>query len=258
MNKKTLSWMLMITLIVCASCSSTKKIIYLQDMPVDVPLRINNEDQTHIKSGDRLNIKVSSKNAELAAPFNGSSFSVNNSGDANVSGGLAEGGYLVDDNGDITFPILGKIHVIGMTMPDISEYIRLKLIDGKHMPDASVETTITNFTIYGLGALSPGKINVPEGQINLLQALAQFGDLQQAKIKRVRVIREFAGVRQEYDVDMTSKSLFDSPAFYLQQNDIVYAEPKKSSRQSVNATTTIISVAAVLASIAYSIAFILK
>lgn len=258
MNKKTLPLLLMLTMFVLASCSSVKKMIYLQDMPVDYPLPKNNVAETQVKSGDRLNIKVVSRNAELAAPFNGASYSVSQSGDASYSGNGAEGDYLVDSEGNINFPILGKLYVVGMTMPEVSAYIQKQLIEGRHIPDAAVETAITNFTIYGLGALSPGKLTVPEGHIDILQAIAQLGDLKQAKIKKVRVIREFAGVRQEYDIDMTSKSLYDSPAFYLQQNDIVYAEPRKSSNQNVNVTTTVISLAAVLASIAYSVAFILK
>ena len=258
MNNKTISLLLMMTLVICASCTSTKKLTYLQDMPVDMPIRINNQDETHIKPGDRLNIKVSSKNAELAAPFNGSSFTVSQTGVPNISGLGTEGEYLVDADGDITFPILGKLHVVGLTMPQISEYIQMQLIVGKHIPDATVETTITNFTIYALGALGPAKLTVPEGHVNLLQAVAQLGDMKQGKIKKVRVIREFAGVRQEYNVDMRTKALYDSPAFFLQQNDIVYVEPRRSFYDNSQRTMSYIGFLSTLVSMGFMITYIIK
>jgi len=241
-----------------AACT-TQKYIYLEDMPTDRRMPITNVVEPRVKQGDRLGINVQCKNMELAAPFNSFSFRVSQEGDAAGGKTIGEGGYLVDKDGYINFPILGRLQVVGLTLDQVSEYVRKLLVEGHHIPDAVVETTITNFTIYGLGALSPGKLVVSDGHINLLQAIAQMGDLQQrAKFQKVRVIREEDGQRMEFDVDLTTKDLYDSPAFNLQQNDIVYAEPKRKNNNTINNTMTGISLLAVLASIAYSVAYILK
>ena len=236
-----------------------KQYIYLMDMPLDNYVPITNKMETRIKPDDRLSIVVKSKKQELAVPFNAHSYQVKLTGETTSSGNDATTGYLVDESGFIDFPILGRLQLGGLTMPQASEYIRGLLTEGKHIPDAVVETRITNFTIYSLGALSPRKLVVPEGHINLLQALAQLGDLQgRAKFQKVRVIREDDGQRMEFDVDVTTKDLFDSPAFFLQQNDIVYAEPKKPQSDAASKTSFWISILAVLASIAYSVTYMLK
>ena len=241
-----------------ASCRSAKY-IYLEDMPVDQSLPITNVVETRIKSGDRLGVSVTSKNMELAAPFNSYSYRASNEGEVGSGSEIGLGGYLVDKEGCINFPILGRLKVGGLTTEQVSDYVHNLLIEGKHIPDAVVETNITNFTIYTLGALGTGKTVVPEGHINLLQLLAMNGDLQQrAQYKKVRVIREEDGQRLEFDVDVTTKDLYESPAYNLQQNDLVYAEPRKRNNQVFNATMTGISVVAVLASIAYTVAYIMK
>lgn len=233
--------------------------IYLTDMPVDMPLPITNKQQTHIKPGDRLNIHVSCNKQELAVPFNNVSYKVTEEGRTSSSDVYAPNGYLVDEHGYIDFPILGRLQVGGLTLPQTNEYIKGLLIEGQHVPDAVIETQITNFTIYGLGALSPRKLVVPDAKINILQAVTQMGDLQsRAKYKKVRVIREDDGQRMEFDIDMTSTDLFDSPAFYLQQNDIVYAEPKKQKTDAASKATIWISILATLASIAYSVTYMVK
>lgn len=256
---KKVKLLALLSAIILLSACKSGKYIYLEDMPVDRPLAINTKMETRIKPKDRVAIHVTCKNQDLAMPFNSPSYKVSESGETDITDQLPVEGYLVDDQGFINFPILGRLHVGGLTMTEISHYIEQRLVEDKHIPDAVVETRITNFTIYGLGALSPGKITVKEGQINLLQAISQMGDLQgRAKFDRVRVIREDDGKRMEFDVDMTTKALYDSPAFYLQQNDIVYAEPKKRKSEVETRTMTYISLIAALASIAYSTAYILK
>ena len=249
----------LLSAIVLLSACKTQKYIYLEDMPVDRPIDINTKMETRIKPKDRVAIHVTCKNQALAMPFNSPSYRVNEAGETGITDQLPVEGYLVDDEGYINFPILGRLRVGGLTMPQVSHYIEQRLVEGRHIPDAVVETRITNFTIYGLGALSPGKLTVKDGQINLLQAIAQMGDLQgRAKIQKVRVIREDDGKRMEFDVDMTTKALYDSPAFYLQQNDMVYAEPRKRKSEAETKTITYVSLLAALASIAYSTAYILK
>ncbi len=250
--------LLFIGFVMMLTSCHVSKYIYLEDMPLDQTLPITHKEETRIKPGDRLDIHVSCQKMDLAIPFNSHSYSVAENGEATAKDTPPVKGYLVDEEGFINFPVLGQLQVSGLTMPQVSAYIKQLLVEGRHIPDAVVETTINNFTIYGLGALSPGKLVVPDAKINILQAVAQMGDIKQGKIHKVRVIREDEGMRMEFDIDLNKKDLFDSPAFYLQQNDIVYAEPKKGANKTVNGTMTAISLAAVLASIAYSTAFIFK
>ena len=245
----------LLTFVACKS----HKYIYLENMPVDQALPIAYTQETHVKPGDRLAIHVSCSKQELAVPFNAVSFTVKADGSTSSSSLKSEEGYLVDDEGYIDFPTLGRMQVGGLTLPQIKNFVQGLLIEGKHIPDAVVDVQMTNFTIYGLGALSPGKLVVPDAKINILQAVAQMGDLQgRAKYQKVRVIREEDGQRMEFDIDMTSTDLFRSPAFYLQQNDIVYAEPKKRSNEAASKASMWVSIVAVLASIVYSITYMLK
>lgn len=256
--KKSIKILLGAAIMVFTACQ-TQKFTYMTDMPLNQFIPITNKVETRIKPDDRLSIIVKCKNPELAVPFNAISYEVKQSGETSSSGLDATTGYLVDDDGYINFPILGRLQLGGLTMKQASEYICGLLIEGKHIPDAIVETRITNFTIYSLGALSASKLLVPDGHITLLQALAQLGDLEgRANYQKVRVIREDDGQRMEFDVDLTTKDLYESPAFYLQQNDIVYAEPKKLKKDATGKATIWVSTLAVLASIAYSITYILK
>lgn len=258
MNKNICRILLLCISLSLIGCKS-KNFVYLQDMPLDSTLAITFKQETHVKPGDRLAIHVSCTKQELAIPFNAISYSVSAEGSTSSSNATDVQGYLVDDQGYINFPILGRLQVGGLTTPQISNYVQGLLVEGKHIPDAVVETRITNFTIYGLGALSPGKLVIPDAKINILQAVAQMGDLRGgAKYNKVRVIREEDGQRMEFDIDMTTKDLYNSPAFYLQQNDIVYAEPKKRQTDTANKASVWISMIAVLASLAYSITYMLR
>jgi polysaccharide export outer membrane protein len=250
--------LLCIAVLMLGSCKP-KKFIYLEDMPVNIAVPISQKQETRVKPGDRLDIHVSCTKQELAMPFNNASYRVNLESTTVTPEATASEGYLVDDEGCINFPILGRLQVGELTLQQVNEFVEGLLTEGNHMPDALVDTRITNFTIYGLGALNPSKLIVPEGQINILQALAQMGDLEgRAKYKKVRVIREEYGQRTEYDLDMTTTAIFTSPAFNLQQNDIVYAEPNKKKSDAPNKAAIWISMLATIASIAYSVTYILK
>ena len=246
-------------LLLLAGCGSQKDVPYFQNS-TDVDLsRSQYLYDARIMPKDQLTITVSCIDDQAAAPFNmtvPTPYSLTTR--STYSQPMLQT-YLVDNDGNFQLPIVGQLHVGGLTMPQASEYITNLLVEGKHIPDAVVETRITNFTIYSLGGITPTKLVVPEAKINILQAVAQMGDLQaRAKVKKVRVIREDDGQRMEFDIDMTTTALYDSPAFYLQQNDIVYAEPRKRSSSAWEKTLTGISFVAALASIAYTITYIMR
>ena len=217
-------------LFVLASCKTYEKINYMQDVRVDTPVEVSVNQGIRIQPQDMLSIVVSSKTPELAMIFNLPVVSYQ-AGSEVVSGAGSQRllGYVVDNNGEIDFPVLGKIKVAGLTRWEVQEYIKKTIIDAGLMKDLVVTVEFMNFKISVMGEVtSPGTYNIEGDKITLLQALSLAKDLTIfGRRDNVSVIREQDGERIVYQVDLRSASLFDSPAYYLQQNDIVYVEPNK-------------------------------
>lgn len=239
--KKIIYLMMCVGLLLLASCSSQKDFVYLQDMAVGegYPSQINHE--ATVKSGDRLGITVSSRNPEVAVPFNGNSGSFSLGDDGSVKEGNSDakaGGYKVDMNGDIEFPVLGKLHVAGLTADGVSGLIKDKIMAGNYIKDPLVNVDFLNFRYSVVGAVGhTGTFSVDDGRITLLQAIANAGDLTaRARVNKVGVLREENGVRRMYMQDLRSKDLFNSPCYYLQQNDVVYVEPKYMKKDTESRT----------------------
>ena len=230
MNKKII-WASLLAVLLLTSCAR-KRIVYLQDMEMGVRYPIDLKYEAVVHRAARLSITVSCKNPELAIPFNiyGGTFKVGSDGNvtADASTRINEKGYRVDVDGNIDFPILGKLHVEGLKVGEVRDLIKNKIIEGEYMKDPLVAIEFLNFKYTVLGAVGRnGTFSVDGDRITLLEAIANAGDLSaKAKIDRVAVIREIDGERQMFMHDLRSKDLFESPCFYLQQNDIVYVEPK--------------------------------
>src|SRR5699024_3153780 len=139
-------------------------------------------------------------------------------------------GYLVDQNGDIDFPILGKIHVEGLTRMQVTELIKQKLMSEDLIKDPIVTVQFLNFKVSVMGEVTrPGTFDISGDRITLLEALSMAGDLTiYGRRDRVAVIREKDGKRRILYHDLRSSDIFQSPCYYLQQNDIVYVEPNKT------------------------------
>ena len=220
--KKQMIFMGLLAALVLSSCSSRKHVVYLQDMipGEEYPLELKHEAK--VQRDDRLAIVVTCKQPALAIPFNmqGGSVSVNANGEVSQSSGVpATKGYRVDINGNIDFPILGELCVEGMTVSQVKQLIQDRIKEGGYIKDPIVSIEFLNFKYTVLGAAGAGSFSVEGDRITLLEAIAKSGD-------RVLVIREENGVRKVYPHDLRSKDIFESPAYYLQQNDIVYVEPK--------------------------------
>lgn len=219
------------------SCSSYKKLTYLQDMETLVNYEVAEQPDVRISVNDKLSIFVTCQEPALAAPFNlqSGTFSVDpNTGEATSSvSSESSKGYLVDKDGCINFPVLGLIPAAGYTLNEFRELLTGLITDTKYVKEPIVIVEFMNFQFTVLGEASPGNYNVPNGHINILEAIAMAGDLSTAaKRDDVWVIRTQNGVRTVYSMDMRSKSLYDSPAFHLQQNDVIYIKPQKSKRDS--------------------------
>jgi polysaccharide export outer membrane protein len=263
-RKVIVSLITILTILLLPSCSSKRHIVYLRDLETGIPYDVAAKHEPIIQSNDRLNIYVSCKNQELALPFNRKgAYQINTNGEVNNgnnnSSEEAKVGYLVDNEGNIEFPEFGKLHVEGMTVKELSEMIKDRIVKGNYIPNPMVTVDFLNFKVYMLGAIGNGPIKVEDGQINLLQAISQAGDLgPNARTNNVKVIREVNGKRMVYQFDIRKKDIYDSPAFYLQQNDIVYVEPKYKKRDAYDNGTRYFSIFSALASIAMTIAYILK
>ena len=217
-------------IVLLSSCSSSKKFVYLQDMELGHGYPYDTKYEAVIHCNDRLDITVSSKSPELAIPFNthGGAFQVESGGAVASSQAGAGKGYRVDVDGNINFPILGKLHIEGMKVSEVTDMIRARIIEGKYIKDPLVSLEFLNFKYSVLGAVANnGTFTANGDRITLLEAIAKAGDITgKGHVDRVMVIREEDGQRVKYIHDLRSKDLLKSPCYYLQQNDIVYVEPK--------------------------------
>ena len=209
-----------------------------------------------IHRDDQLAIMVNCKDPELAMPFNMPMVTYQAGTNGTAYGQQRLLGYLVDANGNIDFPVLGRIHVEGLTRLELTDLLRKRLIDEDLIKDPIVTVQFLNFKISVMGeVVRPGSFNITGDRITLLEALSMAGDLSiYGKRDRVAVIREKDGVRTIRFHDLRSSDLFLSPDYYLQQNDIVYVEPNKarvgqSEINQNNSVGTWLSAVSVLASV---------
>ena len=224
-----------------ASCNTAKDIPYMVDaeqIPQEVLKAAATAADPVVMPGDMLQINVTTtQNIEAVRPFNKIDVvnSISSKNNNNTGGDNPMYFYLVDNNGDIDFPMLGKIHVAGKTQSAIQEEIA-SMIHPRYITEKpNVELRFQNFHVYTLGEVkSPGMIKAVNGRLNLLEALALSGDLTiQGRRDNVMIVRTNAdGSRSVQRVNLGDKNLIVSPNFNLQQNDIIYVEPNASRARS--------------------------
>ncbi len=212
------AWMLL-----GSSCVSPTEVIYLQDVSGKSTEKLDANYQTVIQKDDQLYITVSSKQPELTAPFRmtemGNVASANNSGDKPT-------GYLVDANGNIVLPVIGKMQAAGKTCTRLGQDIAAALRSNDFIQDASVNVQITNFKFSVLGEVQkPGTFGISGQRITILEAISKAGDLSIDGNRDITLIREANGKREIAQIDLRSKELFNSPYYYVQQNDVIYVTP---------------------------------
>lgn len=236
MNTKSLLSTLCVAIVAFWSCGPVKDISYFQNKVVNDPEAIDKHAGIVIQPKDMLSIVVSSRNPELVAMFNLPLVNYM-AGSEIVSSGAQQRlmGYVVDNEGKIDFPVLGQLDVAGLTRWDLSELIKKRLLDGGLLTDAVVTVEFMNFKVSVIGEVSrPGTFNIEGDKVTVLQAISLAGDLTIfGERENVTVIRERNGERTMYEINLCDVSLFQSPAYYLQQNDVVYVQPSKvKARQS--------------------------
>ena len=196
--------------------------MYLQDMETGARYPFEDNYEATVHKDDRLSITVSSKNPELAIPFNiyGGVFQIGADGSVSTDATtkVNEKGYRVDVDGYIDFPILGKLYVEGLKVSEVRDLIKDEIERGNYMKDPLISIEFLNFKYTVLGAVDRvGTFSVEGDRITLLEAIAKAGDVSsRGRVDRVAVIREVDGDRQMYMHDLRSMDVFDSPCFYLQ------------------------------------------
>lgn len=208
---------------ILSSCSTRKEIVYFQGIEQVEGMPAPTEFQPEIEVNDVIRIDVSSIDSELVAPFR-----FNTEGQSGGSGGGGNSsslhGYLVDVDGNINFPVLGEVQVLGMTREEIEEYFTEEL--RTYVKDAVVRVRIVNFKVTVVGEIGSSVIQVPEERLSIIQAIAMAGDISyDGKRENVLVVRMEDGKIISGRLDLTSAQIFNDPFYYLKQNDIVYVEP---------------------------------
>lgn len=229
------------TMLLLVSCNTQKEIAYFQDLESSKDSPLTTSSVIRIKPEDKISIIVNSKDPELAALFNlpyisnqiGSTHSSSQSSNSQISG------FTVDSEGYIDYPIIGKIYVNSMTREEIADYIKSELISRNLIKDPVVTVEFMNLTISILGEVkSPGRYNIDRDKITILEALSMAGDLTiNGKRDNVQVLRNVDNKQVTYTLDLRSaQDIFSSPAYYLQQNDVIYVEPnsKRARESTVN------------------------
>lgn len=231
----TVKLILFITVISLAtSCASKKDVIYFQDLRSGVTERTISPNSIKVQSGDKLSIVVNSKDPQLSNLFNlpvtSQIVGVRGSSSQQMSC------YTIDQQGNIDFPIIGLIHVSGMSRTEIAQKIKQLIISNNFIKDPIVTVEFANLYVAVLGEVNrPGRYAVDRDNLTLIDAISMAGDLTiYGNRNKVTIIREKDNKQTTYMVDLRSANdLFSSPAYYLQQGDVVYIEPNTvRARQS--------------------------
>ncbi len=258
----TLAWVAAVFLLFVSSCGSSKDVVYFQDLkPGQSVETLSAYTPVTLQPEDKISIIVNSRDQQLMNLFNLPT--INKQLGQNTSGSSqGVSGYTIDSNGEIDFPVLGKIKAAGLTREHLAAFIKSELVGNNLVKDPVVTVEFMNLCVSVLGEVNtPGRYAIDRDRMTILDALSMAGDLTiYGNRNNVMVIRHEAdnGSQRVYGIDLTSgNDIYSSPAYYLQQNDVVYVEPNDvRARQStvngnnVRSTAFWISLASLLTSIA--------
>lgn len=217
-----------------SSCKNEEKMLYFQgNFPPKDSLQLHTTFDPIVKKNDLLEIKLIASNEEAVKllapdiPNARTSLTYN-------SGGVAKGGFLVSQDGDIELPFIGKFHAADKKRSEIEKEIKISL--SEYIKDPIVQIQIINFKVTVLGDVKqPGTINIPNEKMTILELLGIVGDMSITGRRRdVKLIREENGQLKEYKVDLTKKDLFAQKYYFLQQNDIIYVPQNRAKINNAN------------------------
>ncbi|MDY3069747.1 MAG: polysaccharide biosynthesis/export family protein [Parabacteroides sp.] len=252
--------------VLLTACAPSKDVIYFQGVDSLTPEQLEAMSQTYstkLTYDDLLSITVSNWDPASVAPFNPPVYSYSAAeGEQAIVASQSMYTYLVDKNGDIEFPVLGKIHVAGLTRQELAADLQNKI--SKYVKDKPlVKVELLNFKVTMMGEFNkPGSYSIKNDRVTILDVIGMAGDLPlTANRKNILVIRENEGKKDIYRLDITDPNIFSSPCFYLKQNDVVYAEPIKTklrSRTSSDRQFTMSLITSLISSVSVIVAMVIS
>ena len=227
---KTLSVLALVALIT-PSCVTQKRMTYLRTVTPEMADSINKyfvpSAEVTIKPADELTIFVSALDREAVAPYNLPTVSFNDPKTTTVQTTPMLMTYRVDEQGEIQMPVIGKLHVAGLVRAEVEDLITNKL--ATQVVNPMVQVNLVSAKVSVLGEVArPGTVNISNGRLTVLEALAAVGDLTPyGRRDNVLISREVDGKMEFARLDLTSQDLLTSPYYYLEQNDVIYVSPNK-------------------------------
>ncbi len=220
---KFIALVILTSTILLSSCASKKDVVYFQNASSFETMVSDNSHTNKFKIDDVVNIVVSTYDPVASQPFN-------------LFKGAEEGGiraeqvdYILDKNGEIDFPVIGRLKIAGLSPEETKALLKDKL--APYLKDPIINIRLKNFTVTVLGEVNrPGTYPVNGEQITILEAIGLANDLTIKGMRdNVMVIRDFNGTKVYTRIDLTKKEALNSPVYYLTQNDVVYVEPNQSA-----------------------------
>ena len=246
MRIKFITKSLLFATLLFGSCSTPKNITYFQDVAQGTVIDPAKQLDIKVKPEDKLSIIVTTQDPALSNLFNlvqvqtrlgnttTSTVGASNTNDGRTSF------YTVNKYGDINFPVLGELHIEGMTRYEVAEYVEKKLKEDNLVKDPIVTVEFVNTGLSIIGEVAkPGRYEFNKDRLNIIDALAMAGDLTaNGQRENVIIMRENEdGKQQAYRIDLTNmRSVAESPVYYLQQNDVIYVEPNDKKKRDTTAS----------------------
>lgn len=233
-----------VLLLAASSCSTPKDIAYFQDVTHGEMIQPLERNDIKVRPEDKLSIVVSTQDPALSTMFNlvttqnrvGTNSGTTTIGNTGSGGDGRTSLYTVDADGDINFPVLGRLHVAGMNRSQLAKYIETEIKSRELVKDPIVTVDFANTGISVLGEVrSPGRVEFNKDHLTIVEAIAMAGDVAPDGMRQnVTVMREGENGKQTvYKVDLTDmKQLAQSPVYYMQQNDVIYVEPNDKAKRN--------------------------
>ena len=253
---KTLVKPFLVISLICllGSCAAPKNVAYFQNAEDIRGMSLQKEQPVRLRPKDKINIIVSSADPMLVSQFNltaatGNMRSLGSTTTPKTTAGNTSGNstaqilaYTVDEQGDVNFPVLGKVAVGGKTRQEVADYIRLRLIERDLVRDPIVTVEYVNLSVKILGEVNhPGRIDITKDYFTIIDAIADAGDLTiNGQRENVMVMREVDGEDQTYVINLCDRQdMLTSPAFYLQQNAVIYVTPNSKKKREAKSSGNI-------------------
>lgn len=244
MRAKFITSILAAAALLLGSCSTPKDIAYFPELNTGSTFQARQILEIKVKPEDKLSIMVNTQDPALSAMFNliqvqnrlsTTTSSTNTSGAASGGGSGQTATYTINSMGDINFPVIGKLHIAGMTREQIADYITEQLVSRDLVKDPIVTVEFANTGISIIGEVaSPGRYEFNRDHMTIIDAIAMAGDLTiNGMRENILVLRNLGGGKQEaYRVNLlNAQELASSPVYYLQQDDVIYVEPNNKAKR---------------------------